>query len=260
MTRDELLARLVAIADERPFALIGYVVEHELPELRARAESINGAAQGQHNSSGQTGPAAAPPSAYVPGVGFLPTAQPSAQPVAWRDHVEHRLRSWQYEIMNEAGDRLGLDDFLDADELDSLIDFVCDEHAEPPDQTAAYRVCDCGHAESDHGPGLDSACQLCSCINPVYSPALPAQEPVAKVQNNSGIAWLPAGYNDLSIGPGALLYTAPPDLAARVKELEAVLRDAVTLVSIINQSEIVRSGYSLSLERAFRAALAKEKT
>jgi len=46
----------------------------------------------------------------------------------------------------------------------------------------------------------------------------------------------------------------------RVKELEAVLRDAVTLVSIINQSEIVRSGYSLSLERAFRAALAKEKT
>lgn len=185
---------------------------------------------------------------------------PAQEPVAWRDHVEHRLRSWQYEIMNEAGDRLGLDDFLDADELDSLIDFVCDEHAEPPDQTAAYRVCDCGHAESDHGPGLDSACQLCSCINPVYSPALPAQEPVAKVQNNSGIAWLPAGYNDLSIGPGALLYTAPPDLAARVKELEAVLRDAVTLVSIINQSEIVRSGYSLSLERAFRAALAKEKT
>lgn len=247
MTRDELLARLVAIADERPFALIGYVVEHELPELRARAESINGAAQGMAartvaDTSQEEVPAAAPP---------------SAQPVAWRDHVEHRLRSWQYEIMNEAGDRLGLDDFLDADELDSLIDFVCDEHAEPPDQTAAYRVCDCGHAESDHGPGLDSACQLCSCINPVYSPALPAQEPVAKVQNNSGIAWLPAGYNDLSIGPGALLYTAPPDLAARVKELEAVLRDAVTLVSIINQSEIVRSGYSLSLERAFRAALAK---
>ena len=40
MTRDQLIARLVAIADERPFAPIGHVVEHELPELRAQAEAM----------------------------------------------------------------------------------------------------------------------------------------------------------------------------------------------------------------------------
>lgn len=40
MTRDELLARLVAIADKRPNVSIGHVVEHELPELRAQAEAM----------------------------------------------------------------------------------------------------------------------------------------------------------------------------------------------------------------------------
>jgi len=39
MTRDQLIARLVAIADERPNVSIGHVVEHELPELRAKAEA-----------------------------------------------------------------------------------------------------------------------------------------------------------------------------------------------------------------------------
>lgn len=40
MTREELIARLVAIADERPNTPIGHVVEHELPELRAQAEAM----------------------------------------------------------------------------------------------------------------------------------------------------------------------------------------------------------------------------
>ena len=40
MTRDKLIARIVAIADERPNVSIGHVVEHELPELRAQAEAM----------------------------------------------------------------------------------------------------------------------------------------------------------------------------------------------------------------------------
>ena len=40
MNTDQLIARLVAIADERPNAPIGHVVEHELPELRAKAEAM----------------------------------------------------------------------------------------------------------------------------------------------------------------------------------------------------------------------------
>ena len=44
-------------------------------------------------------------------------------------------------------------------------------------KTPAQRVCDCGHSEADHGPGSMSPCQRCSCINPVYPPVAPAQEP-----------------------------------------------------------------------------------
>ena len=73
MTSDELIARLVAIADERPNVSIGHVVEHELPELRAQAEAMNnGAATNAgraHVNLGTSGSAtedAAPPSAAQP--------------------------------------------------------------------------------------------------------------------------------------------------------------------------------------------------
>ena len=89
MTRDQLIARLVAIADERPFAPIGHVVEHELPELRAKAEAMNnGAAQGMAQPEGADTtrvevPAAAPPSA----------AQPVAH-VCTDDEMRHRDPRW----------------------------------------------------------------------------------------------------------------------------------------------------------------------
>lgn len=58
-----------------------------------------------------------------------PVAQ--GEPVAWRDHVEKRMRQWKQRTMNRSGDRLALDDFMDAESLDDLIDYVCDEWAGP---------------------------------------------------------------------------------------------------------------------------------
>lgn len=49
----------------------------------------------------------------------------------WRDHVEQRLLTWRQSKMNRSGDRLALDDFMDKESLADLIDFVCDEWAEP---------------------------------------------------------------------------------------------------------------------------------
>lgn len=54
-----------------------------------------------------------------------------AQPVAWRDHVEQRLRTWRQRFVNRSGDQLALDDFMDAESLEDLIDFVCDEWSAP---------------------------------------------------------------------------------------------------------------------------------
>ena len=91
MTSDELIARLVAIADERPNVSIGHVVEHELPELRAQAEAMNnGAATNAgraHVNLGTSGSAtedAAPPSA--------------AQPVAWiqSNHLDNIRRDHRF--------------------------------------------------------------------------------------------------------------------------------------------------------------------
>ena len=48
-----------------------------------------------------------------------------AEPVAWRDHVEQRIRTWKQRKMNRHGDFLALDDFMGADSIDDFVDFVC---------------------------------------------------------------------------------------------------------------------------------------
>ena len=50
---------------------------------------------------------------------------------SWRDHVEQMLRTWRCSHLNEDGDRLALDDFMDQESIEDLIDFVCDEWAAP---------------------------------------------------------------------------------------------------------------------------------
>jgi len=57
-------------------------------------------------------------------------AQP-AEPAAWREHVEHRIRTWKQRTMNKSGDLLSIDDFLGQDSVDDLVDFVCDAWAIP---------------------------------------------------------------------------------------------------------------------------------
>ena len=59
-------------------------------------------------------------------------AQGEAQPVAWRDHVEQRIWSWKQRTMNRSGDHLAIGDFMGASDIDDLVDYVCDEYAEPP--------------------------------------------------------------------------------------------------------------------------------
>ena len=93
MTSDELIARLVAIADERPNVSIGHVVEHELPELRAQAEAMNnGAARQVEQSPGEvapiTGTAGSIPAAAPPSVA-LPVAH-----VCTDDEMRHRDPRW----------------------------------------------------------------------------------------------------------------------------------------------------------------------
>ena len=64
-------------------------------------------------------------------------AQPAQEPVAWRDHVEHRIRTWKQRHMNKSGDLLALEDFMGQDSIDDLVDFVCDEWAEPVERPPA---------------------------------------------------------------------------------------------------------------------------
>lgn len=54
-----------------------------------------------------------------------------AEPVAWRDHVEQRIRAWRQRTMNKSGDCLAIDDFMGQESIDDLVDFVCDECADP---------------------------------------------------------------------------------------------------------------------------------
>lgn len=69
----------------------------------------------------------------------MANSQEPIEPVAWREHVEQRLRSWRQSQMNRSGDRLALDDFMGEADIEDLIDWVCDEYAGPsasPDQSA----------------------------------------------------------------------------------------------------------------------------
>lgn len=43
--------------------------------------------------------------------------------------VERRLLTWRQRTMNKSGDRLALDDFMSADTIADLADYVCDEWA-----------------------------------------------------------------------------------------------------------------------------------
>lgn len=70
--------------------------------------------------------------------GFVRYAQ--AEPVAWRDHVEQRIREWRQRTMNRSGDHLAIDDFMDAESIDDLVDYVCDEWAGPPPQPPAQET------------------------------------------------------------------------------------------------------------------------
>ena len=58
-------------------------------------------------------------------------AEPEAEPVAWRDHVEARIRGWRRSQMNSDGDRISVSDLMYPEEIDDLVDYVCDEYTSP---------------------------------------------------------------------------------------------------------------------------------
>ena len=107
---------------------------------------------------------------------------PEAQPVAWREHVEQRIRSWRQRTMNRYGDRLAIDDYMSADAIDDLVDYVCDEYAAPPPSAP------CPHIRSS-GVG-DHATHWCALNGP---PAVP--EP-SEAQVEAAWRAIPASHED----------------------------------------------------------------
>lgn len=65
---------------------------------------------------------------------------PQEEQADWREHVEQRIRTWRQSTMNRSGDRLAIDDFMGASEVDDLVDFVCDEYAAPVAQPATEQA------------------------------------------------------------------------------------------------------------------------
>ena len=64
-------------------------------------------------------------------------AEPEAKPMAWRDHVEARIRGWRRSQMNSDGDRLSTSDLMNPEEIDDLVDYVCDEYTRPEPKVIA---------------------------------------------------------------------------------------------------------------------------
>lgn len=79
-------------------------------------------------------------------MGPVDLAQPAsaepAGPVAWREHVEQRIRSWRQSTLTRSGDRLAIDDYMGADDIDDLVDYVCDERADPAAPSALHEAVD----------------------------------------------------------------------------------------------------------------------
>ena len=72
-----------------------------------------------------------PLSDHIPDATKMVAEPVKQEPVAWCDHVEHRLLTWRQSFVNRSGDQLALDDFMDQRSLEDLIDFVCDEYTAP---------------------------------------------------------------------------------------------------------------------------------
>ena len=205
MTREELIARLVAIADERPNTPIGHVVEHELPELRAQAEAM---------------PRVTPEmvAAQAEALEWAYSRLPDGNDIygAWttaKDAIEARIKELraQAEAMNNgAATNAG---------------------------RAHVNLGTSGSATEDAAPP--------SAAQPV------ARVSVQRYKGHNGYENCDWEWNvDIPPDGNYVLYTAPPDLAARVRELEGLLRRAMAQRSKLAQSDH-------KLDDDINAALAK---
>lgn len=60
---------------------------------------------------------------------FDAPAAPQGEPVAWRAHVERRIRSWRRRASGNSEYTPALADFMGRESIDDLVQFVCDECA-----------------------------------------------------------------------------------------------------------------------------------
>lgn len=129
----------------------------EIDRLRAEVEALQ--AEWTRKMAALESQSDADPTAPI----IAPVQQ--AEPVAWREHVEQRLRAWKQPHINRSGDQLALDDFMGAGDIESLIDYVCDEWVDPPPaaparqaEPVAYlntKYCSLHHAESCVSVAMD---------------------------------------------------------------------------------------------------------
>jgi len=208
MTSDELIARLVAIADERPNVSIGHVVEHELPELRAQAEAMNnGAARQVEQSPGEVAP-------ITGTAGSIPAAAPPsvALPRIVREGRDFDVKFHDNGAATNAG-------------------------------RAHVNLGTSGSATED--AALPSAAQ------PV------ARVSVQRYKGHNGYENCDWEWNvDIPPDGNYELYTSPPDLAARVEQLDGLLNEAASVITDIHSIVPLKFAVVALLER-IRAALAE---